>query len=329
MERREFITLLGGVAAWPLAARAQQPGAVRHIALLMAYDESNREAQGWVATLRDGLAKLGWVEDKNLHFEFRWTGADATLMEKGATELVAAQPDLIIASGSAGTGMLLARTRTIPIVFANVVDPVGQGFVASLSRPGGNATGLVNLEPSMAGKWVELLKEVMPPLARAIVPIHPATSPYANLYLNYFKSTALPLGVEVITASVEDMVAFERIAAAQEREVNTGMIPMPGSFMTAHVAEIAAITTRYHLPTIFSNHTFPAAGGLVSYGNDATDNYRRATALVDRILRGEKPSELPVQFPVKFELVINRKTAKTLGLTIPPTLLATADELID
>jgi putative ABC transport system substrate-binding protein len=329
MRRREFITLLSGAAAWPLSAHALQPGRVRRIALLIAYDEGNPEVRGWLATFRDGLAKLGWVEGQNLHFEFRWTGSDSTLMEKAAKELVAAQPDLFIASSSPGTGMLLAQTRTIPIVFTNIVDPVGQGFVASLSRPGGNATGLINLEPSMAGKWVELLKEVMPPLARAIVPINLATAPYANLYLNYFKSTALPLGVEVIAAPVDDMAAFESIAAVQEREINTGMIPMPSAFMLGHVEEIAAITTRYRLPTIFFNHAFPAAGGLLSYGNDVMDNYRRATAFVDRILRGEKPSELPVQFPVKFELVINLKTAKALGITIPQSMLVAADEVIE
>jgi len=331
MRRREFIATLGGAAAaaWPLAAPAQQSSQMRRVGVLMAYPEGDPETQGWLATFRDGLRKLGWVEDQNLHFEFRWTGADATLMEKATTELVAAQPDLIITSSSPATGMLLARTRTIPIVFTNIVDPVDQGFVSSLSRPGGNATGLVNLEPSMAGKWVELLKEVMPSLARTIVPIQQASAPYADLYLNYFKSTALPLGVEVIAASADDMSAFERMAAAQEREVNTGIIPMPSSFMTGHAVEIAAITTRHRLPTIFSNRAFPAAGGLLSYGNDITDNYRRATVFVDRILKGEKPSELPVQFPVKFELVINLKTAKALGITIPQTMLVAADEVIE
>ena len=330
MRRREFITLVGGAAAgWPLAARAQQPGRVRRIALLMAWDEGNPEIQSWLGTLRDGLGKLGWVEGQNLHFEFRWTGTDSTLMEKAAKELVAARPDLIISSSSPSTGMLLAQTRTIPIVFTNIVDPVGQGFVASLSRPGGNVTGLVNLEPSMAGKWVELLREVVPALARAVVPIHRATSPYANLYLDYFKSTALPLGVEIIAAPADDMAAFEHIAATQEREANTGIIPMPSGFMQGHAAEIAAITTRHRLPTIFSNRAFPAAGGLLSYGNDITDNYRRAAVFVDRILRGEKPSELPVQFPVKFELVINLKTAKAIGLSVPPGLIATADEVIE
>jgi putative tryptophan/tyrosine transport system substrate-binding protein len=330
MRRREFTAFVGGTAAaWPLAAHAQQCSSMRRVGVILAYAEGDPEVQRWLATFRDGLGKLGWVEGQNLHFEFRWTGSDSSLMEKAAKELVAAQPDLIITSSSPVTGMLLAQTRTIPIVFTNIVDPVGQGFVTSLSRPGGNATGLVNLEPSMAGKWVELLKEVMPPLARAIVPIQQATAPYANLYLNYFKSTALPLGVEVIAAPADDMSAFEHIAAAQEREVNTGIIPMPSAFMLGHVVEIAAITTRYRLPTIFFNHAFPAAGGLLSYGNDITDNYRRATVFVDRILKGDKPSELPVQFPVKFELVINLKTAKALGITIPQTMLVAADEVIE
>jgi ABC-type uncharacterized transport system substrate-binding protein len=330
MRRRAFIALLGGAAAgWPLAGLAQQPGGMRRLALLMAWDEGDPEVQGWLAAFRDGLGKLGWVEGQNLRFEFRWTGSDLTLMEKAAKELVTSQPDLIFTTSSPATGMLLVQTHTIPIVFTNIVDPVGQGFVASLGRPGRNATGLVNLEPSMAGKWLELLKEVMPRLARAIVPINLATAPYANLYLEYFKSTALPLGIEVVAAPVDDIAALENTVAIHQREANTGMIPMPSVFMLGHAAEIAGIATRYHLPTIFFNHAFPAAGGLMSYGNDVTENYRRAASFVDRILRGEKPSELPVQFPVKFEFVINLRAAKALALSIPPMLLATADQVIE
>jgi putative ABC transport system substrate-binding protein len=333
MRRRDFITLSGGVAATsllaPFAARSQQPGGLRHIGLLMAQSESNPEVQSWLAALREGLGKLGWSEGRNIHFEFRWAGSDAAAMRKGGEELVALQPDLIVTSSSPTTAILLQLTHTIPILFTNIVDPVGQGFVTSLSHPGGNATGLVNLELSMAGKWLELLKEVMPRLARLVVPYNPATAPYADLYLNYFKTTASPLGVEVIAAAVADMAAFETVAVTQAREPNTGFILMPSAFMSGHSGESAALLTQHQLPAIYTTRDFAKAGGLLAYGNDIADNYSRAATFVDRILKGEKPSDLPIQFPVKFALIINLKTAKALGLAIPPTLLATADEVIE
>jgi putative ABC transport system substrate-binding protein len=332
MRRREVIALIGGAAAAalrPPAAYAQQPSGLRYVALLMAQSESNAEVQGWLAALRDGLGKLGWIEGKNIRFEFRWTGSDAELMRKGAEELVALQPELIVSSSSPTTAILLQLTHTIPVVFMNIVDPVGQGFVASLSHPGGNATGLVNLELSMAGKWIELLKEVMPRLTRVVVPNNPATTPYAELYLNYFKSTAPPLGVQVIAARVDDMAAFATVAAAQAREPNTGFVLMPSAFTSGHTGEIATLMTQHRLPAIYTSRDFAKAGGLLAYGNDIADNYRRGATFVDRILKGEKPSDLPIEFPVKFALIINLKTAKVLGLGVPPTLLATADEVIE
>ena len=333
MRRRDLITLSGSIAAAmllrPVAARAQQPAGLRHIGLLMAQNETNAEVQGWVAVLREGLEKLGWVEGRNIHFEFRWTGSNADLMRRGAEELIALQPDLIVTSSSPTTAILLQLTRTIPVLFTNIVDPVGQGFVASLSHPGGNATGLVNLEVSMAGKWIELLKEVMPRLARVVVPYNPASAPYADLYLNYFKSAAPPLRVEVIVAAVADMAAFETVAATQAREPNTGFILMPSAFMSGHTGEIAALMTQHQFPAIYTTRDFAKAGGLLAYGNDIADNYRRAATFVDRILKGEKPSDLPIEFPVKFALIINVKTAKALDLSVPPTLLATADEVIE
>ena len=330
MQRREFITLLGGAAAWPLTASAQQTAPLRHIGVLLVRKEGDPAAQASLAALREALAKLGWMEGKNIKFEYRWVETDSSLIQHAAKELVALQPNLIIsAASSPGTAFLLQQTRTIPLLFVNIVDPVGQGFVASMSRPGGNATGFVNLETSMAGKWLELLKQVMPRLMRAAVPFNPVTSPYADLYLNYFKSIAKSLGVEIIAAPITDMAAFEGFVAAQAHEPNTGLIPMPSAFMSAHEAEIAAIVTRHRVPAISYNRAFAEAGGLASYGNDTNDNYRRAAAYVDRILKGENPSELPVQFPIKFELVINLKAAKTLGLEISPTLLATADEVIE
>jgi ABC-type uncharacterized transport system substrate-binding protein len=331
VRRRDFMTFLGcAVTAWPLAARAQQSPGLRRVAVLLVYDESNPAAQDLLAAFRESLARLGWKEGENIRFEYRWVATDVNLMQRAAQDLVALQPDLIFVPGSSSaTAFLVKQTHTIPIVFANIVDPVGQGFVASLSRPGGNVTGLVNLETSMASKWLELLKALVPSLARLVVPFNPATAPYADFYLNYFKSAAPSFGVEVVAAPIADMAAFESFAAAQAREPNTGLIPMPSIFMSAHVSEIAAILARYRLPALYPLRAYAEAGGLLSYGNDRNDNYRRAATFVDRILKGEKPSELPVEFPTKFELVINRKAAKALGLTIPPSLLATADEVIE
>jgi putative ABC transport system substrate-binding protein len=251
------------------------------------------------------------------------------LIRQAAKELVALQPDLILSSSSPGTALLLKETRTIPIVFGNVVDPVGQGFVASLARPGGNATGFVNLEASMAGKWLELLKEIAPRTARVGVPFHPATAPYAQIYLDYFKTTSASFGVEVITAPVADMAALEAFMVATAREPNSGLIPVPSAFIIGHRVEIAALAARHRLPVVYFSRAFAEAGGLLSYGNDIADNYRRAASYVDKILKGEKPSELPVQFPVKFELVINLKAAKALGLEVPVNLQQIADEVIE
>jgi putative tryptophan/tyrosine transport system substrate-binding protein len=329
MQRRDFLGVLGGAAAWPLAARAQQPTGLRHIALLMAQNEKSAEAKAWLAALRESLGKLGWSEGRNIHFEFRWAGSDMELMQRQAKELVALQPDLIISSSSPITGALLRLTQTIPIVFTNIVDPVGQGFVGSLSRPGGNATGLVNLEPSMAGKWIELLKEVMPRLARVVIPYNPASAPYADLYLNYFKSAALALGVAVITASLADMSELETIAVTQAREPNTGFVLMPSGFMSGYAREIGTLMAQYQIPAVYVSRDFAISGGLLAYGNDIADNYRRAANYIDRILKGEKPGDLPIEFPVKFSLVINLKTAQALGLVVPTHLQQLADEVIE
>jgi len=330
VKRREFLTLIGGAAVlWPRAVRAQRSGNLRRIGLLMVYQERNPEVQGWLAAFRKALAKLGWTENQNIHFEFRWAGVDLDRIQQGARELIELQPDLIIASSSPSTAALVRQTRTIPIVFVNIVDPVGQGFVTSLSRPGGNATGLVNLETSMAGKLVELLKDVMPALTRVAIPFHPATSPYADFYLKYLKSTASTLGAEVIAAPVHDIAALEAFAAAQARESNTGIVPVPSAFMLVHLIEMAAMMARFRLPAVHFDRAFVEAGGLLSYGNDIADNYRRSGTFVDRILKGDKPSDLPVEFPVKFDLAVNLNAAKALGLIVPPTLLATADEVIE
>jgi ABC-type uncharacterized transport system substrate-binding protein len=331
MKRREFITLLGGAAAgWPVAARAQQPTGLRRVGVLLVFREGSPAAQAQLAALREALAKLGWTENNNIKFEYRWVGDDISAIQRGAQELVELQLDLVIsAASSPATAALRQKTRAIPILFVNIVDPVGQGLVASLARPGGNITGFVNLDTSMAGKWLELLKQVVPRVTRVAIPFNAATSPYADLYLSYFKSNAQSLGAEIIAAPVPDTGALESFVAAQSREPNTGLIPVPSTFIQAHHAEFAAIVARHRLPTISFNRIFAETGGLVSYGNDIIDNFRRAAVYVDRILKGEKPSELPIQFPVKFELVINLKAAKALGLEIPAALLATADEVIE
>jgi putative tryptophan/tyrosine transport system substrate-binding protein len=330
LQRRDFITLLGGAAAgWPLSARAQQAERMRRIGVLMMYAESDAQAQALVAVFRAGLRDLGWTEDHKIRLDYRWATSDSESIQRSAKELVALEPDLILSSSTPTTALLLQQTRTIPIIFANIVDPVGSGFVASLPRPGGNITGFLNLEASMTGKWLELLKEIAPRVVRVAIFFNPSTAPYAEIYLNPFKAAAASLGMQAIVAPVRDMTEIDTVIAAQARDPNGGLMVMPDGFMFAHHAEIASLAARYRIPAVSSYRAFAKAGGLLSYGNDILDNYRRAATYADRILKGEKPSELPVQFPVKFELVINLPTAKALGLEVPPQLLARADEVIE
>ena len=331
MKRREFITLVGGAAAaWPLAARAQQPDRVRRIGVLMGYDESGSSGQALIAALREGLEKLGWIEGRNTRIDIRWaTPADAESIRRFAKELVALQPDLIVSSTTPITAALLQQTRTIAIIFPALSDPVGSGFVASFSRPGGNVTGFNVSEPTQTGKQVELLKEIAPRVGRIAMLFNPATAPYIEYWLNPFKAAAARLAVEAISAPVRDGPELDSVIAAQAREPNSGLIAMPDSFTIAYRAEIISLADRYRLPAVYPFRFFAEVGGLLSYGVDLVDNYRRVATYVDRILKGEKPSELPVQAPVKFELVINLKTAKALGLAIPDKLLALADEVIE
>ena len=326
---REFISLLGAAGAWPLAAGAQQTVQVRRIGVLMAFAESNPTAQAWLAAFRDGLAKLGWTEGRNLRVDYRWATTDAKLIEQSAKDLVALAPDLILSSSSPTTAALQQQTRTIPIIFAIVTDPVGQGFVASLAKPGGNITGFINLEASITGKYLELLKEIAPRVARVAIYFNPITAPYSDTYLQPFKAAAASFGVEPIVAPVRDMTDLEAVVAAFAREPNGGLIAMPDGFSTAHRVEVTSLAARYGLPAVYAVRQFSEVGGLMSYGSDTTDNYRRAATYVDRILRGEKPGDLPAQFPVKFELVINLKTAKALGLEVPLFLQQRADEVIE
>src|SRR6516165_6629627 len=315
MRRRDFIAGIAGLsaAAWPVAARAQQAGErLRRIGVLMGYAESDPDAQARIAAFLDGLRKLGWAEGRNIQIDTRWPiPADLESMQRFAKELVALQPDVILSHITPTTTALLQQTRTIPIVFATVADPVGSGFVASFSRPGGNVTGFTSIEPTMAGKWLGLLKEIAPSVARVAFLFNPVTAPYAQYFLNPLKAAALSFGVEAIAAPVRDTSELESIVAAQSRELNSGLIITPDSFTHVHRAEITSLAARYRLPAVYPFRQYSHIGGLLSYGNDEHDNFRRAALYVDRILRGARPSELPVEAPVKFELVINLKTAKT------------------
>jgi putative ABC transport system substrate-binding protein len=307
MRRREFITLVGGAAtaAWPLAARAQQPERMRQIGVLMATAENDPQYRGFVVAFREELQKLGWAEGRTVRVDIRWAASDGALMQRYAKELVALQPDLILSQNTPTTASLLQQTRTIPIVFAIVADPAGSGFVASFPRPGGNVTGFTNIEPTMTGKWLELLKEIAPTVAHAALLFNPSTAPYAENYIGHFKTAAASLALDVMATPVRDSSELESAIGAQARAPNGGLVVMNDLFLTAHRAEITSLAARYHLPAIYPFRFFVDGGGLLSYGNDLLDSFRRAATYADRILRGEKPSNLPVQTPVKFELVVN------------------------
>jgi ABC-type uncharacterized transport system substrate-binding protein len=331
MKRRDFITLLGGAAAtWPVAARGQRGERVRRIGVQIGQAESDQQGQAFVAAFRDELRKLGWIDGGNIRIDTRWaTSGDAEARQRFAKELIALQPDLILSHGTPTTATLLQQTRTIPIVFAAVSDPIGSGFVANFPRPGGNVTGFMNTEPTMAGKWIELLKEIAPRVVRVGLLFNPATAPYAENWLNPFKAAASSFGVQAIAAPVHDTPELESALAALAGEPSGGLIVMPDTFTTARRAEIAATAARHRLPAVYPFRYFAESGGLLSYGADLVHDFRRAATYADRILKGAKPSELPVQAPVKFELVINLKTAKALGIDVPAELLGRADEVIE
>ena len=333
MKRRDFITLIGGAAAasvsGPLAARAQPADKSRHIGALMMYAENDARGQSFVAAFRDELRKLGRAEGQSLRIDYRWSSSAPDAIERSVKELIALQPDLILSSSTPTTASLLRQTRTIPIIFANIVDPVGSGFVASLARPGGNVTGFLNFEFSMGGKWVELLREIAPRVSSVAALFNPATAPYAETYLQHFRAAAQSLGIEATTVLVRDMTEVDAAIAAQAGKPNGGFIVVPDGFMVAHHAAIAAAAAHHRVPAAYFFRAFTDAGGLLSYGNDIADNYRRAAAYADRILKGERAGELPVQFPVKFELVINLKAAKALDLDVPWLLQQRADEVIE
>jgi putative ABC transport system substrate-binding protein len=325
MKRREFIAGLSGAVAWPLGALAQQPDRMRQIGLLSGADEaSNRVA---LAAFLQALNQLGWIEGRNIRIDNRWGAGDANALRKYAAEFAALAPDVILAIGAAAAPMLQA-TRTVPIVFVLVPDPVGAGFVDSLARPGGNATGFMQFEYSLSGKWLELLKEIAPSVTRAAVLRDAATTAGTGQYAA-IQSVAPSLGIDVSPINVRDAPEIERAVTGFARSRNGGLIVTLSGLTVVHRELIVTSAAQHKLPTVYSNRDYVTIGGLIAYGADYPDLYRRAAGYVDRILRGEKPADLPVQAPTKLELVINLKTAKALGLDVPPSLLTRADEVIE
>ena len=330
MRRRDFITGLGGAAAaaWPLAARAQQGERMRRIGVLLPAAADDPECQARVGAFLQGLAQLGWTIGRNVRIDTRWATTNAAEIRRHAAELAALAPDVILAGGTSTVGPLLQATRTVPIVFPIVVDPVGAGFVDSLARPGGNATGFMTFEYSMSGKWLELLKEIAPGVTRVAV-LRDATQGSGTSQFAVIQAVAPSLRVEVNPVNMRDAGEIERAVAAFARSPNGGLIVTASAAAVRHRDLIITLAARHKLPAVYFERFFVAAGGLISYGPDLVDQYRRAAGYVDRILKGEKPADLPVQAPTKYELVINLKTAKALGLDVPPTLLARADEVIE
>jgi putative ABC transport system substrate-binding protein len=328
MRRRAFIAALGGAAVWPLAANTQQTDLVRRIGVLMPLAANDPEAQGRIAAFVQGLQQWGWTDGGNVRIETRWASGNADDTRKHAAELVELAPKVILATGSAAVAALQQATRIVPIVFVQIADPVGSGLVESLARPGGNATGFTLFEYGLSGKWLELLKEIEPRVTRAGV-LRDTSIPGGTGQLGAIQSVAQSLGVELRPIGVSDVGEIERAIAAFARSPNGGLIVTASVVANVHRDLLIKLAARHRLPAVYSDRVFVTGGGLVSYGPDRVDQYRRAAAYVDRILKGEKPTDLPVQAPTKYELAINLKTAKALGLTIPPGVLAIADEVIE
>ena len=328
MKRRAFITLLGGAAAaWPLAARAQQP-AMRRIGVLLPTTADDVNYQAWLGAFHQGLAKSGWIIGRNVLIDTHWAGNKADEVRRRAAELIALAPDVILAHGASALRPLLETTRTVPIVFPVAADPVGGGFVESLARPGGNVTGFMVYEYSFSGKWLELLKQIAPTVARVAV-LRDATQGVGTSWFAAIQAMAASLGVEVNPVNLREASEIERVVAAFARPANGGLIVVPSGSAAVHRHLIITLAARHKLPAVYYARFFVTGGGLISYGADYIDQYQHAASYVDRILRGEKPADLPVQAPTKYELVINLKTAKALGLDVPPMLLARADEVIE
>jgi putative ABC transport system substrate-binding protein len=330
VKRREFISLLGGAgAAWPLAAHSQPHERIWRIAMLSGLAANDPESRARLAAFEQGLKELGWMEGRNLQIDFRWSTGDTAEMQTFAKELVALKPDLIVGMTTPAVAALVHETKTIPIVFANIVDPLGRGFISDMARPGGNVTGIINYEFSMGGKWLETLKQVAPAVRRVAVLFNPDMAPYAPSFVRQVELSAPSLAVEWIAAVVHDDAELERTVADFAAEPAGGLIILPDVFTVGHRDLIIALAARYRLPAVYPQRAFAVSGGLISDSGDPTDIFRQTASYVDRILKGEKPADLPVQVPNKYELVINLKTANALGLTIPRSLLATADEVIE
>jgi putative ABC transport system substrate-binding protein len=328
MRRREFITILGGAGSWPLATWAQQAAGVQRVGVLINLSENDLEAQRLIAVFRERLAQLGWVDGRNLRIDYRWASGDVDRVNAFAKELVALSPDIIIGYATPSVVALQHETSTIPIVFLSVTDPVGQGLVASLAHPGGNITGFAVFEFSLGTKWVEALKQISPNLKRVTTIFNSKTAPYYSLYLHAIENAAASLAIEPIVVEIHDDTEIERAINTLAREPDGGLIVMPDSFNMAHRQTIIAFADQYHLPAMYYFPLFAAEGGLISYGPDETDMFRRTADYVDRILKGAKAGDLPVQQPTSFRLVINLKVANALGLNVPTALLAGADEVI-
>jgi putative ABC transport system substrate-binding protein len=326
MRRREFIAGLGA-AAWPVVARAQQGDRVRRIGVLMGFDENDPAAKLRLSALTQALGGLSWIEGRNVWVDVRWTGEDINRMRTLAQELVGLQPDIILTSSSPTTVALQRETRTIPIVFVGVADPLASGLVARLDRPSGTVTGLVNTEASLGGKWLELLSEIAPGLKRAAFMFNPEMAP--SVHMPSFETAARSLKVVPIITSVRSDAEIETAIIALGREPGSGLFVLGDAFMLTHRAPVVLATARNNVPAVYSQSDFARDGGLLSYGVDQVDTWRRASSYVDRILRGAKPGDLPVQFPTKFEMAVNLKTAKALGLTVPQSILLRADEVIE
>jgi putative ABC transport system substrate-binding protein len=329
MRRRAFITLLGGAAVtWPLPARAQQPDLVRRVGILISGAEADPEMQARVVAIRQRLGSLGWSEGRNLRIDIRFADGDPDRHSSLAKALVASQPDAIIAYSTPIAAALRRESRTIPIVFVNVSDPVGSGLVASLARPGGNLTGLMLYEEGITGKWLAMLKEIAPHLTRAALIANPKSTPY-DYFVRAAEAAASSLAVEVVPSPIENIADIERVIESLARLPNGGLVLLPDSTSIQHRDLVVLLAARHRLPAVYAFRFFVAAGGLMSYGTDIIEQYREAASYVDRILRGANPADLPVQAPNKYETVLNLKTAKSLGLEVPPSLLVRADEVIE
>jgi putative tryptophan/tyrosine transport system substrate-binding protein len=329
ISRRRFVAVVGGAAAWPLAGRAQQIDPRRQIGVLMSISQTDSDGQTWVAAFQKELARLGFMDGSNVKILLRWAAGDPGQIRRLAKELVDLRVDVILASTSPVVAALQHQTLTIPIVFTQVADPVGQGFVSNMARPGANITGFTQFEFSMGGKWVEVLKELAPPITRVALMFNPDTAPYAGSYFRSFETAAAALVIKPAVAAVHSSAEIEDAVAALGREPYAGLAVMPDASSTVHRQLIASLAAQYRVPAIYPYRYFVISGGLISYGADIIELYRGAASYVNRVLRGEKPGELPVQAPTNFELVINLKAAKALGLEVSQTLLARADQVIE